>query len=72
MKNQIKRFTRGESGHIYGKDMQHLLIPYPPKDMQDEIGEKCRKISELRMKFFHLLKEAEVNMDRVLYETFYR
>jgi restriction endonuclease S subunit len=65
MKEHIKKFRRGESAHLYGNDLKYLPVPYPPRDLQDEIGEKCKIITNLRMKSSQLLKKAEVYRDEV-------
>jgi restriction endonuclease S subunit len=63
VKEHIKKFRRGESAHLYGKDLKYLPVPYPPLALQNEIGEKCATITKLRTRSSQLLKKAEACRD---------
>lgn len=67
-KIQSKGFLRGQSAHLYGEDAEEILIPYPPKDLRDEIGELVKEIAKSRASSDNLIREAESLMAEVLKE----
>jgi len=63
---QMRGMIRGQSAHLYPQDAGELLIPYPPRDIQDEIGDLVKKIMELRIQANVLQKEAEKRLIQLL------
>jgi len=63
---QMRGMLRGQSAHLYPQDASELLIPYPPRDIQDEIGDMVKKIMELRIQANVLQKEAENRLIQLL------
>jgi len=57
---QISGLIRGSAQmHLYPRDLAEALIPYPPRDIQDEIGKLVKNIVKLRVQVDILQKEAE-------------
>lgn len=60
-KTLINREKRGQTSHIYSKDLQYIQIPLPPLEKQNEIAEH---IQNIRSKARNLQIEANEELEK--------
>lgn len=51
--------VRGQTAHLYPKDIRHLPILVPPRDIQDSIGDKLKQAIEAKIEAEKKRKEIE-------------
>jgi restriction endonuclease S subunit len=66
----INRMTRGQSAHLYAEDLQHLKIPVPPLDIQqqivDEMDRRRGKTKQLRSQAEAVVTAAKARVERMI------
>lgn len=66
----LNREKRGQTSHLYPKDVKHIFIPIPPLDKQQEIANHITDIrqqaQQLKDKTKELLKTASEEIEKIL------
>lgn len=66
IQNIINRNKKSSNDNISMDDIRNFVIPLPPKNIQDKIVEKIKKLEEKNHKIISLIEENNKSIDKIL------
>ena len=58
VRQQVQRYVRGQSAHLYTRDVQALPVPIVPREVQDEVRGRLTEAYAHRNRAAQLAREA--------------